>query len=107
MKEFSITSTVFEMALFFHTEDRALYDQTLKLCEDLNNKSEGEDFGLVLIHPDHHKCYFYGGYFDHKKIIKFLQDKEKAHIRPFDEISLEMHQFYNLPIVVLFRDYND
>lgn len=61
----------------------------------------------MLIQPDHHKCYFYEGYFDHKKIIKFLSDKEKAFIRPFDAISLEMHQFYDLPIVVLFRDNDD
>lgn len=103
-KEYSITSTVFELGIFFYTEKEEVYKQSLTLCEEMNNYHEGTDSGLVLIHPDHHRCYFYEGYFDHKKIVKFLSEKEKAFLRPFDHLSLEMHRFYNLPIAILFLE---
>lgn len=73
----------------------------------MNNYHKGSDQGLVLIHPDHHRCYFYEGYFDHKKIVKFLSEKEKAFLRPFDHLSIEMHKYYNLPIVILLLNKDD
>lgn len=101
-KEYSILSTVFEMALFFYTEKEEVYRESLTICEGLKNIPNKEVSDLVLIHPDHHTCYFYHGFHDHKKIKSFLELHEKAALRPFDHLSLDMHRFYDLPIVVLF-----
>lgn len=95
---------MFELGIFYYTEKEDVYKQSLKLCEEMNNYHEGKDTGLVLIHPDHHRCYFYEGYFDHKKIVKFLSEKEKVFLRAFDHVSIDMHRYYNLPLVILLNN---
>ena len=70
----------------------------------MKNEKHGENSELVVIHSDHHRCYFYNEIFDHKKILKFLKSKEKAALRPFDQESIKMHNYYKLPLVILFID---
>jgi hypothetical protein len=102
-KQYSILSTLYHFSRFFETSDEILYKETVAMCDNLKNEKEGEDSIIVVIHPDHHRCYFYSGYIDHKKMISFLKAKEKSMIRLFDEKSIEMSNYYDLPIVILFH----
>lgn len=103
-KQFSIASTLYGMSHFYTTDEQHVFKEALTLCEHLHKDHEGEHSELVLIQPDHHRCYFYNQYFDHKKIIKFLKEKEKSMLKLFDSSSLSMARFYKLSIVVLFID---
>lgn len=103
-REFSILSTLYSFSRFYETDDSLIYEETVELCEKMKNEKIGKKSNLLIFHPDHHRCYFYNGFFDHKKIAKFLKKKEKAKIRLFDEKSLKMSIFYNLPIVIFFHE---
>ncbi len=90
------------MAHFYMTEKEVVYKETLNICDNLHKEKHGDHSELVFIQPDHHRCYFFNEYFDHKKIIKFLKDREKSMLRLFDSQSLSMARYYKLSIVVLF-----
>ena len=57
------------MAHFYYTNNENVYKNSLSICDNLRNEKHGDHSELVLIHSDHHRCYFYNEIFDHKKIL--------------------------------------
>ncbi len=101
-KEYSKIAHQCDYVHFYHTGDDEVYTSLMEICDEFRKDSEGVESDFMLLHPDHHKCYFYSGIFNYKKILKFIHDKEKPMLRLFDEHSMKMHHHYQLPIVVLF-----